>query len=68
MSIFFEVTVKATARLLIEMKDGQTAEEALAVAVSESRMIGDITAENPQLIAAENVGESRRHCDDVISL
>lgn len=68
MSVFFEVTVKATARLLVEMDEGQTAEEALAVAVSESRMIGDITAENARLIAAENLGESRRHCDDVISL
>jgi hypothetical protein len=68
MSIFFEVEVKVTAKLLVEMNDGETAEMARNVAIKESNFVGDVKAWDVTEVSGIDLTQARDCCDDTIDL
>lgn len=70
MSKWFEVNVSIWKRVLVEVEDDETAEDAVDVAVGEILLgnDGEASANTDEPLDGAKLASARRHADEVFSL
>lgn len=70
MSKWFEVNVTSWKRVLVEVEDDETAEDAVDIAVNEHLIgkEGEASANSDEPLDGEKLASARRHADEVMLL